>query len=170
MTQSERHALLDQVYTAYLRGDEGAERKVQEQANVRLLQRAYQAFLEGNGEGLLATLADDVDWHIAGPDEVPFVGAARGRDEVAAVLRKSFQTVEDQRPEVHEVIAQGDTVVVVGHERGRCKPTGAPYEGFWVHVFTFRDGQIAKFREYFDTAAFTSAMRADGTKPANGHG
>jgi ketosteroid isomerase-like protein len=59
-------------------------------------------------------------------------------------------------------VAQGDTVVVLGHEKGRFRPTGRDYELHWVQFFTFRDGKLARFRELADTAAFLDAVKPRG--------
>jgi ketosteroid isomerase-like protein len=58
--------------------------------------------------------------------------------------------VEDQRPEIRSVTAQGDTVVVIAHERGRVRETGSPYALHWVQLFQFRDGRIARVLEVID--------------------
>ncbi len=41
----------------------------------------------------------------------------------------------------------------------RVKATGRSYETDWVHVFTLREGAVAEFREYADTAAVAEAFR-----------
>ncbi len=39
------------------------------------------------------------------------------------------------------------------------KKTGKKMASDWVHVFTFRDGKVAAFREFLDTAAAAEAYR-----------
>jgi ketosteroid isomerase-like protein len=51
---------------------------------------------------------------------------------------------------VRSVTAQGDTVVVFGHERGRVRETGAPYAVLWVQLFQFREGRIGRVVEVVD--------------------
>jgi len=63
-----------------------------EQQNVQLVQQAYAAFSKADMDGVLKTLADDVDWFIPGPTEIiPFAGKRRGPQEVAvrSTQRKS---------------------------------------------------------------------------------
>jgi uncharacterized protein len=154
-----RLPLLQSVVDAFHRGDPDVHRKQAEQANVRLLaDELYAAYLSGDLEALLAGLAEDVDWQVVGPPSIPFVGAARGREAVRQLLLKGFEALEDQEPEVLDVAAQGDTVIVLAREKGRFKATGRTYEVHWVQVFTFRDGQVVKFREYADTGAMLQAM------------
>jgi ketosteroid isomerase-like protein len=40
------------------------------------------------------------------------------------------------------------------------KATGKILNTSWAHVFTVRDGQIAAFQEYLDTAAVMAELRA----------
>jgi uncharacterized protein len=156
---SQTNPFLNELHAAFVRGDTEIAQKKTESANVETIQRLYEAFFLRDLNAVLQGLEEDVDWHIAGPEAVPFAGACRGRLNVAEVLRKSFATVADQRPVINDVIAQGDTVTVIGREQGRCQPNGNPYEGFWIHVFTLREGKVAKFREYFDTAALLQALQ-----------
>jgi ketosteroid isomerase-like protein len=152
--------LLEQFQEAFERGDPQVDRKQTEQENIRHLRRLYDAFLRGDLAGLLEGLVEDVDWHVVGAPAIPFAGAARGREQVAQLLGKGVEVLAEQKPEVLEVIAQGELVTVIGRETGRWRPTGLPYEGHWVHVFTFRDGKVATFREYLDSATLLAAMSA----------
>jgi uncharacterized protein len=154
------HPMVHQVQDAFERGDPHVLHKQAEQGNVRHLQRMYDAFLRGDLPALLDGMAEDIDWQVVGPAAIPFAGSARGRQQVADLLRNAFGVLDEQRPSVRDVVAQGDQVIVVGHETGLYKPTGAPYEVEWVQVFTFRDGRLVKFREYCDSQPFVAAMSA----------
>ena len=70
------------------------------------------------------------------------------------------QTYDFEQFEPREFVAQGDTVVVVGYERTRVKPTGRTFEQEWAHVYTLRNGKIAKGRFIEDTAAQVAAFNA----------
>jgi ketosteroid isomerase-like protein len=70
------------------------------------------------------------------------------------------ETLEFERFEPREFVAQGDTVVVLGYERCVVKPTGHTIEQEWAHVYTLRDGKIAKGRFIEDTAALVVAFDA----------
>ena len=106
------------------------------------------------------TLTDDVEWWIAGPSEIlPWAGTRRGREQVGRFLVAFPETLEIQAFEPRTFIAQGETVVVLGRELARVKPTGCICETEWVMVFTLRDGKIARFRQYHDSAAWVVAYR-----------
>ena len=48
-------------------------------------------------------------------------------------------------------------MVALGTYRWRVKKNGREYGGEWAHVFTVRDGRIAGFHEYMDSAAAVAA-------------
>ena len=130
-----------------------------EQDNTRVVQDLFAAFGRGDVPGVLDKLTDDVEWRLAGPTEVTYAGVRRGRDQVAEVLKLLAQSSEFEHFEPQEFIAQGEKVVVLGHERQRVKATGQVVDNDWAMVFTLREGKIAKFRNYEDTAAVAAAHR-----------
>jgi ketosteroid isomerase-like protein len=162
MSQSAFAAFVDRLLPAYHEGDPNAAAKEAESRNVALLVGLYRAILRGDFPAALDVFADDMDMEIIGPSAIPISGHWRGKAQVAAAIARNFSLLEDQRPEVQSVVAQGDTVVVLGHEKGRFRPTGRDYELHWVQFFTFRDGKLARFRELADTAAFLDAVKPRG--------
>jgi uncharacterized protein len=142
----------------------GKDYVMNEQQNVRLVQQAYEAFGRGDIQGVLGTLSEQVEWRTPKPEGAPFGGDYRGRGEVARFFSEMQQSEEVTRFEPREFIAQGDKVVALGMYASTIRSTGRKAESEWVHVFTFRDGKVVKFQEYFDTAAAVSAYRK--TMPA----
>jgi ketosteroid isomerase-like protein len=126
---------------------------VSNNGNVKVVQQAYQDFQAGNIQGVLSQMASDVEWQLPAIANVPISGLRRGSGQVA----EFFSTLaEDQEPvvfEPREFISQGDNVVALGHYKWNVKKTGRQFESDFVHVFTVRDGRIARFREYMDSAA-----------------
>ena len=135
-----------------------------EQKNVRTVRRLYACFFgQGDIPGALLLLADDVEWWLAGPAEIlPWAGTRRGREQVGRLLVAFPETLEIQAFEPRTFVAQGETVVVLGRERTRVKPTDCVCETEWVMVFTLRDGKIARFRQYHDSAAWVAAYQESG--------
>ena len=52
-----------------------------------------------------------------------------------------------------------DKVVVTGHYTMTQKKTGKPVDSDWAHIFTFKGGKLAAWRELNDSAAFYKAYR-----------
>lgn len=124
-----------------------AEKQV-EQSNVERLRSLYVSLLDQTD--LTHLFSDDVELEIAGPRSLPMAGRWRGRADVLSAAARNFGMLEDQRPEVLSLVAQGDDVAVVAREKGRLKGTGREYEIRWLQLFTFRDGRIARVLQFCD--------------------
>src|SRR5438270_7480505 len=130
-----------------------------EQDNVSLVKQAYNNFKAGNISALLELFADDVQWQFPRIENVPFAKAFNGRAGVGEFFALVGANQDALSFEPQEFIAQDDKVVATGHYRWRIKPNNREFEGDWAHVFTIRDGKIAAFQEYTDTAAVADAYR-----------
>jgi uncharacterized protein len=128
--------------------------------NVDVVRETYEAVGRGDIPALLDLLTDDVEWTLQGPSVIPFAGTRRGREGVIEFFSLLGETVEFQEFEPREFVAQDDTVVVLGFERNLIKPTGRTFEQEWAHVYSLRDGKIAKHRALEDTAAYVVAFDA----------
>ena len=138
-----------------------------EQENVGVVRAAYAAFQRGDIPGLIEMLTDDIDWWTPGtPEEIPYAGRLSGRAAVGGFFERLAASEEIAHFEPREFIAQGDKVVVTGNYRGRTRAAGREYDLDWLHVFTVRDGRIAAFREYIDTAALAAAHRGAAAQTA----
>jgi uncharacterized protein len=130
-----------------------------ERENTELVQHAYQHFKDGDIQGLLGLLSEDVEWKLFEMEGVPFSGTRRGDERVGEFFSQVFDTEEPLHFEPRELVAQGDKVVALGDYAWRVKSTGREYESDFVHVFTVRDGTVARFQEFMDTAAVSAAYR-----------
>ncbi|HEV3469989.1 MAG TPA: nuclear transport factor 2 family protein [Pyrinomonadaceae bacterium] len=130
-----------------------------EQENLEVVRNLFERFASGDLPGILGMLADGVDWHIRGPEVVPFYGPRAGHDGVLDFFGKVSTSVAFDSFQPEEFIPAGDKVLVIGGERGRVRATGRSFENSWIMVFTLRDGKITKFRSYEDTAAVAEAFK-----------
>jgi ketosteroid isomerase-like protein len=130
-----------------------------EQQNIQVVQDAYAAFGQDDIQGVLAKVADNVEWFLPGEGLIPQSGLYRGRDGVAEFFKKLADTTEFESFEPAEFIAQGDRVIVCGSYSAKSKATGRGFQADWCMSFTFADGKIARFREYSDTATIADAYR-----------
>ena len=132
-----------------------------EAENTKVVQAAYAAFGRGDIPALLGYLTDDIHWRpvIGTAGHVPFSGERTGKPAVAEFFARVAESEEFQQFEPREFVAQGDTVVAIGHYRAVTKATGRGFESDFVMVFTFRNGKIATFREFTDSAGINAAFR-----------
>jgi uncharacterized protein len=129
-----------------------------ERTNADVVQRGYEAFGRGDIPALLEFVAADVEWIQQGPSAIPFSGTRHGHEGVVEYFSLLDENLDFEQFEPREFVAQDDTVVVVGFERSVMKSTGRPLEHEWAHVYTLRDGKIAKFRAFEDTGAYVGAL------------
>lgn len=131
-----------------------------ERTNVAVVQQAYEAVGRNDIPAVLSLLTDDVEWTLQGPSTIPFAGTRHGHEGVAEFFTLVESNLEFQQFELRDFVSQGDTVVVIGYERNLIKPTGRAFDQEWAHVYTLKDGKIATFRAFENTAAYTKAFGA----------
>jgi ketosteroid isomerase-like protein len=127
--------------------------------NIQLVKDAYAAFVRGDIATIVDSLTDDVEWEgVKGTEGVlPHAGVRRGKAEVAKFFQQVGSTLAFDRFEPQEYVAQADTVVAIGRYSGTMKTSGRVAAGDWVMVFNLRDGKVARFREFTDSAALVRA-------------
>ncbi|GAA2561553.1 nuclear transport factor 2 family protein [Mycolicibacterium diernhoferi] len=128
----------------------------EQQDNMELVRKGYEAFSSGDIETVMALFDDDVEW--VQPGNSTISGTYHGKGEVAqylANLGAKSPTVTLSR-----LLADGDTVVAltdvaVGEEKGSN-----------ADVFTIRNGKTTRVEIHTDTALME---RIYGTKQHAAH-
>lgn len=164
MSQIADTQFINTLQAAFREGDENIESKSEETENVRRVEEFFRSIADGDFEALAEIFADDITMEIVGSDSMPMTCLVRGRKQVIETLRNNFAQVEQQREEIHSVIAQGNTVVVVGRERGRFRPTGKLYDLHWMHQYTIENGRFIGLREMFDSAALLDVIQPENSE------
>jgi ketosteroid isomerase-like protein len=123
-----------------------------------LVKVIYAAFGRGDIPRVLEGLSEDVEWFVPGPPDIPYAGARRGKGQVAEFFNLLGQSVEFERFEPREYIAQENKVAVVGRYAGKVKSNGNRFEEDWVMAWTFKGVKVAVFREYMDPARLAEAF------------
>jgi len=132
--------------------------------NVQIVKDFFAAIGRGDKQGLLALVAEDIEWIIPGEDW-PLAGTHRGRAGVEDALKKASEEAPFSYPQPPEYVAQGDRVLVVGFARGKIKAMNKTFEDHFVFAITVRDGKLANIREYIDTQALARASQIDSSGP-----
>jgi ketosteroid isomerase-like protein len=116
---------------------------VAEHPNVRLIERAYEAFAQGDYVSTIAELfSEGVVWHL--PGSGPLSGEHRGRDAVLAAMRQFEQLSEGTiRTEVHDVLASDDHAVALLRATG--SRGNKRYDSLEIDVFHISDGKVTEF-------------------------
>ena len=127
--------------------------------NVQIVKDFFAAVGRGDKEGLLALVAEDIEWIIPGEDW-PLAGTHRGHAGLTDLLETASKSIETST-QPREFVAQGDRVLVVGFAKGKIKATNKTFEDDWVFAITVRDGRLTSIREYIDTQALARASQVD---------
>ncbi len=127
--------------------------------NAKIAESFYAAMGRGDIASVIGILDPAVVWHEAEgfvyADKSPYVGIDALMSGLFARLGgewDGFSAVPN------EIVDGGDTVVVFGRYGGTYKATGVKVDAQLVHVFKFKDGKVAKFHQYTDTAQFQKAV------------
>jgi len=131
--------------------------------NKQAVQEAYRMFQSGDVGGVVERCRDDCEWTSPDSDLIPMSGTFHGKQGVAEFFSRMGGAMQPSRFEPQEFIAEGDKVVVLGQATWQIKTTGRSFDTPWVHVFTMRDGKIARFEAFADTAAGERALQPDAT-------
>jgi ketosteroid isomerase-like protein len=129
-------------------------------SNISFVRSLYGAFSRGDISAIVDAVTPDAAWEVVGRvNDYPLFGTRKG----PAAVRDFFKQVGENQEAVsftpREFHAADDTVVVLGHYTWMLRRTGRPVDAEWAHVFTVKDGKIAAFREFTDTAQFAQSWR-----------
>ena len=107
--------------------------------------------------GLLGILHDEVEWDYVGA--FPEATTYHGPEQVAEFFRGWVGGFDDFGLKADELIDAGDSVLVLLHQWGRGRDTGAQVESRTWQVLTFHDEKVIHCRGY---ATKAEALEAAG--------
>jgi ketosteroid isomerase-like protein len=122
------------------------------QENVEVVRNA----LASGPAGLLAILHDEVEWDYVGA--FPEAATYHGPEQVAEFLRGWVGGFDDFGLEADEFVDAGESVLVLLHQWGRGKETGAQVESRTWQALTFRDDKVVHCRGYATKAEALEAV------------
>jgi ketosteroid isomerase-like protein len=135
---------------------------VSAEENTLLAQSGYEAFGRGDMAAIAELMADDIEWVTPGdPADIPHTGTFKGKEAVLGRFGDLGSALDYTTFEPREFIAQNDKVVSLVYAEATVRETGRVVINHEAHVWTFRDGKVARIRIYFDTAAAAAAHRAE---------
>ena len=122
----------------------------------------YAAFARGDIEAVLGAMDPEVHWYEAEgnpymPSGDPWIGPNEVLNQLFVRLGDDWEEFHVNPISYHEA---GDVVVVEAWYNGKHARTGKALDSQVCHVWTLRDGKIAKFQQYVDTAQLQDVMGA----------
>ena len=132
--------------------------------NVVTLKHAYRRWHETKGGSVqiwLDLVADDVRIRslAGGAPGAEFTREVRSKEGFRQYFTGLLADWEMIHYTTDEFIADGDRVAVRGSTAWRHRKTGRVIETPKADFFTFRDGKIVDFHEFYDTAAMMAALK-----------
>jgi ketosteroid isomerase-like protein len=125
--------------------------------HVRGSEESYGLFRDGDLR-FFDGLHPDVEWWM--PETIPNGGVHRGEAGVVDFLESMGELFEEAYPDPEEFIPAGDRLIVVGTWRARVKATGEQVEARFAQIHGYRDGKLASFKNYIDSAKIVQALEA----------
>ena len=129
--------------------------------NKALVQQAYDSFRAGRIDKLVSLLSKDISWTLPEVNRVPLGGKKNGLAAVGEFFVLINDLEESLLFETSAMIAEGDKVVALGSYSWRVRSTRQKYKSDFAHVWTFSNGKVIAFQEYFDTAALRDAFQME---------
>ncbi len=123
--------------------------------NLAAIQGIYEAFGRGDLDGMLAHIAEDVDWDFAYPADhaIPWLQHGCGHAQVVHFMTEFATHLQPVGFEIREIISGGNTVVVIFDIECVVKANGKTLkEVEETHIWHFNDeGKVIRFRHDADT-------------------
>lgn len=122
----------------------------------------YAAIRAGDSAALAAVATPDLAITYSGrPGLLPWSGNWHGVDEAMRFFAAVAQHLEVLEVTPLRRVTEGDTVLVVLSGRWRARATGREVAARVANVFTLREGRVAAYEVFQDTAALWEALRGD---------
>ena len=118
--------------------------------NKEIIEGAYASFAQGDVPAALGVMADDIQWSEA--DGFPLAGTYVGPQAVLeGVFMRLGEIGDDFAVVPEQFVADGDTVIALGHYAWKHKSSGAPAVVKMAHAWTVNGGKAVAFQQYVDT-------------------
>ena len=115
-----------------------------------IVEAAYASFAQGDVPAVMGAMDENIEWTEA--DGFPLAGTYIGPQAVLeGVFMRLGEVGDEFAPVPDKIIAEGDTVVVLGNYTWKHKSSGVPAKVKMAHVWTVADGKLATFQQHVDT-------------------
>jgi len=121
-----------------------------------VVKNCYAAFAARDVQRMCTLSAPECIYEAPGVAEfMPWAHRHEGHEGIAKFVAALDEHLlfDHFRPSTFVADETQDMVVVLGRAECRARATSRSYVNNWAHVFQIRDGKVAVFREYPDTAA-----------------
>jgi len=127
-------------------------------SGIDVVQELYRVALANHGDTIAHLVTPDIVWEIL--DGFPHGGIYAGIPAIFGQFLPKLQAdFHDWHAQPDEFVDAGDTIVALGHYSGTWKTNGVHIVAPFCHIWTLKNGKIARLRQFADTAKFVQAMQ-----------
>jgi ketosteroid isomerase-like protein len=130
--------------------------------NVELVRRAMDAWNRQDIESILG-LTDPEGEYVNAPTAVE-PGTRRGHDEIAAVMRKQWESLSGAIQEIDRFVDRGDEVITVGRLSRAMPGSDTRISNRILISWRFRDGKLIRLEQLGAGPDFPDALKAAGLR------
>jgi len=126
---------------------------------IKPVEQFFAAFGQGDLDGLLNTLHDEIVIELEGPTAVPLYRHYTGKEEARQFIESLGEAFQTQKFEVSTLIGADNTVMAAGAFDHLVKSTGKHFASPWALRCEIKDEKIARYQFYENTAAVVEAFQ-----------
>ena len=120
---------------------------------MRVIGDAYAARVSGNVEGIVAAFAPNARFSLNAAPPLPTVAVAtEGEGGIRKEMTQLVNAFEFQKLDVVDSVVEGSKAAVRIRFTVRSRTTGGIAVTESLDLFEFRDGKVASYTQFFDTA------------------
>lgn len=128
------------------------------QSGIDVVQELYRVAFTDQEETIAQLVTPDMVWEIL--EGFPHGGIYAGIPAIfGQFLPKLRADFRDWKAQPEEFLDAGDTIVALGHYSGTLQTNGVHIVAPFCHLWTLKNGKIARLRQFADTAKFFQAMQ-----------
>ena len=116
------------------------------QEDVEVVTRLVEAWNRADVDAILALFHPECE--VVFPPEVPEPGPFRGHAELRGWVEGFLAAWESHRAEIVELTGADEIVLAMLHLTGQGSQSGIEMDETDAHLFTFRDGRVASWRNF----------------------
>ena len=128
--------------------------------NVEIVRGLYESFGQGDVPSVLGKMDHAVEWNEAEnfiyADGNPYVGPQAVLEGVFMRLGTDWEGFS-VTPE--EWMDAGNRVIVLGTYAGKHRGTSKQVRAQFAHVWSLKEGRVARFQQYTDTKQFAEVVK-----------
>jgi ketosteroid isomerase-like protein len=127
--------------------------------NKEIIQQMYVDFGQGNVQGILDVLRDDIIWETPGPELVPWAGLRNGKAGAFDFFKQVGSSTTYEMFEPQTFVEEGDKVIALVVANFITTSTGKKGSSPWIMAWTLKDGKATQVKNHWDTYAIAETFK-----------